>query len=289
MPHVRKIDAKQLNHSCPFISVITVSLDAEATIEDTVASVSMQQANFDFEHVCVDGGSTDSTRRIIDRWAERNRRITRIYERDFGIFDAMNKGLRAAAGEYVLYLNADDFLVAPDTLATAMAGLTPGGDNNPDLIVGDVAMGFPGSRGFWRHRRVPRSLGRLRGTGLFPVHSAQFTKRSLLQSVGGFDSRLRLASDVTQYYDLERAYRPSVRVVRRNITLMRPGGSANANLKAMQLGTVEIYRHLVPTYGRMRAAAMVSVKTMQSLSEIRYGRCPHNRWFDGLRDGGGAG
>jgi glycosyltransferase len=277
-----------LNHFCPFISVITVSLNAEATIEDTVASVSMQRANFHFEHVCVDGGSADGTRRVIDRWAERNRFISRIYEPDEGIFDAMNKGLRAATGEYVLFLNADDFLVAPDTLATAMASLTPGGGKNPDLVVGDAAMGFPDCRGFWRYRRVPRILGRLRGIGLFPVHSAQFTKRSLLQSVGGFDSRLRLASDVTQYYDLERVYRPSVRVVRRNITLMRPGGSANANLGAMQLGTVEIYRHLVPIYGRVRAAAMVFVKTMQSLSEIRYGRCPHDRWFEGLRDDGSA-
>src|SRR5258708_13594837 len=158
----------------------------------------------------------------------------------------MNKGLRAATGEYVLYLNADDFLVAPDALATAMAGLTPGGEKNPDLVVGDVAMGLPGSKGFWRYRRVPRTLGRLRGTGLFPVHSAQFTKRSLLQSVGGFDSRLKLASDVTQYYDLERAYRPSVPVVGRNITVIRPGGAPHSNHQERQPSTLENHRPLEP-------------------------------------------
>jgi hypothetical protein len=60
---------------------------------------------------------------------------------------------------------------------------------------------------------------------------------------------------------------------------MRPGGAANAGLKAIRLGTAEIYNHLKPTHGRIRAAAMVLVKTVQSLTEVRYGRCPHQRWF----------
>src|ERR1700722_12875645 len=93
----------------PFVSVITVSLNAAATIEDTIASVSMQQADFAVEHICVDGGSVDATRVSIDRWAAHSSRLVRVYEPDSGIFDAMNKGLRAARGEYVLFLNADDF------------------------------------------------------------------------------------------------------------------------------------------------------------------------------------
>src|SRR4051794_32136376 len=75
------------------VSVVTVSLNAAGRIEDTLASVSFQQADFGFEHVCVDGGSTDGTREIIDRWASRSSRIRRVYEADSGIFDAMNNGL----------------------------------------------------------------------------------------------------------------------------------------------------------------------------------------------------
>src|SRR6516165_4225703 len=100
----------------------------------------MQRLDFPIEHICVDGGSTDLTRSIIDRWAARSGRIRRVYESDRGIFDAMNKGLRVAAGEYVLFLNADDFLVGPSVLASAMEDLVPGATDNPDLLVGDAVM-----------------------------------------------------------------------------------------------------------------------------------------------------
>jgi glycosyltransferase len=264
----------------PFISIITVSLNAGATIEDTIASVSCQSTSFEIEHICVDGGSTDATRSIIDQWVERRAIPMRpIYESDNGIYEAMNKGLKVARGEYVLFLNADDFLVSPNTLAAVMEGLQPGARQNPDLIVGDVSMGILGRRGLWRHRRVPRWLRRLRGWGLYPVHQGQFTKRCLLEAVGGFDTGSTLASDLNQYYDMEYKIRPSVRIVRFDVAFMRANGAANAGLQPMFKGTVEIYRHLVRTHHYARAVGMTLVKTMQSVSEIRFGRCPHHRWF----------
>jgi glycosyltransferase involved in cell wall biosynthesis len=263
----------------PLLSIVTVSLNTEATIERTLASVALQQVNFGVEHICVDGGSSDHTRAIIDSWAERNPRIMRMYEPDKGIFDAMNKGLRAAQGEYVLFLNADDFLVARDSLALALTGCAHGGADKPDLIVGDAVMGKVGRVGFWRHRRVPRLLGRVRGIGMYPVHQAQFSKRRLLEAVGGFDAGLRLAADINQYYDMESRFQPSTRLVGADIAFMESGGAANAGLKAVCRGTLEVYRHLSAEVGGAKATLMVLVKTLQSVSEIRFGRCPHECWF----------
>jgi glycosyltransferase involved in cell wall biosynthesis len=256
-----------------------VSLNAAATIERTLASVTLQQANFGVEHICVDGGSSDATRSIIDLWASRDSRIVRVYEPDKGIFDAMNKGLCAALGEYVLFLNADDFLVAHDSLARALTACAHGGADNPDLIVGDAVMGEPGRVGLWRHRRVPRLLGLIRGFGMYPVHQAQFSKRRLLEAAGGFDSRLRVAADIIQYYELERRFHPSIRLVRADIAFMQAGGAANAGVKAMARGTLEVYRHLSGEVGGAKASLMVLIKTLQSMSEIRFGRCPHEQWF----------
>lgn len=268
-----------MNQLNPFISIITVSLNAEATIEDTLVSVSLQKSNFEFEHICVDGGSTDRTRAVVDAWALRAGHIKRIYELDDGIFDAMNKGLRAARGEYVLFLNADDFLVAPDTLEKAMDAARPGGDANPDLIAGDVSMGVVAGHGLWRHRRAPRLLARVRGTGLFPIQQGLFVKRRVLEHAGGFDARLRLGSDVNLFYDLERRVGLTIHLLRTDVAFMRAGGAANAGLRAVWLGTREIYAHLAPTHGVVRSAIMVLVKTLQSLGELRYGRCRHDRWF----------
>jgi glycosyltransferase involved in cell wall biosynthesis len=263
----------------PLLSIVTVSLNAAVSIERTLASVALQRTNFVVEHICVDGGSRDGTRSIIDLWASRNPRIVRTYEPDTGIFDAMNKGLSTAQGEYVLFLNADDFLAACDSLAVALDGCVLGSPENPDLIVGDVVMGRVRRIGLWRHRRVPRLLGRVRGFGMYPVHQAQFSKRSLLEAVKGFDSRLRLAADINQYYNIERRFNPSTRRLGKNIAFMEAGGAANAGVKAVCRGTFEVYQHLSAEVGSLKAALMVLVKTLQSVSEIRFGRCPQELWF----------
>ena len=104
-------------------------------------------------------------------------------------------------------------------------------------------------------------------------------KRDLLEGVGGFDARLRYAADVTQYYALERQFKPSIRIVGTDIAFMQAGGNANASMRAVWRGTAETYRFLLPENGRVRAFGMVLAKSLQSISEIRYGRPPHQRWF----------
>lgn len=266
----------------PFVSVVTVSLNSAATIEATLASVALQDAEFGIEHVCVDGGSSDGTRDIIDRWGAKSGRVRRVFEPDSGIFDAMNKGLRACRGEYVLYLNADDFLVAPDTIRRAMHGLVAGGSDNPEIVAGNVRMGRSDGYGFWRRRRVPRLLARIRGTGFFPLHQGMFASRRLLEDVGGFDQCLRIAADVTQFYDMERLFQPSIRLLACDVSFMLAGGAANAGVQAMVHGSLEIYHHLRKTHGVVRASSMLAAKTFQSVSELRYGRAGCRRWmFDG--------
>jgi hypothetical protein len=119
----------------------------------------------------------------------------------------------------------------------------------------------------------------VRGTGCFPIQQGLFAKRQLLENGGGFDARLKLGSDVNLFYDLELKAQPKTRLLRMDVAFMRAGGAANAGLPAIWQGTREIFTHLVPTHGVARSVAMVVVKTLQSLSELRYGRCPHRRWF----------
>ncbi len=182
----------------------------------------------------------------------------------------------------MLFLNADDFLVSPRTLATAMQGIVPGALGNPDLIVGDAVMGSVGKRGVLETSPRPEAAwANSPASG-----STRYTRDSsrsagLLEAVGGFDAHRRLASDLIQYYDIEMNYRPSIRRLGADVAFMQSGGAANAGAAAIIRGSAEIFRHLSARRGFLRACAMLSIKTLQSASEIRYGCCPHQRWFIG--------
>ncbi len=97
----------------PKISIITVVYNAQSLIERTIKSV-LQQSYSNIEYIIIDGGSVDSTIEIIKK---HENKISAFHsEKDKGIYDAMNKGLRIATGDYVLFLNAGDELYSADTL-----------------------------------------------------------------------------------------------------------------------------------------------------------------------------
>jgi GT2 family glycosyltransferase len=95
------------------ISIVTPSLNQGEFIERTIRSVLDQEGDFDLEYLVFDGGSTDGTREVLERYADRLRFVV---EPDTGQANAVNKGLRAATGDVVGWVNSDDLLL-PGTLA----------------------------------------------------------------------------------------------------------------------------------------------------------------------------
>lgn len=90
-------------------SIITVCKNSEKTIERTIQSVLSQTYN-DYEYIIIDGKSTDSTLKIVNSYAKKfNRKLKIISEKDNGIYDAMNKGISIATGEYIGIINSDDY------------------------------------------------------------------------------------------------------------------------------------------------------------------------------------
>ena len=95
------------------ISVVTVCFNAYSTIENTILSVLNQTYRY-IEYIIIDGGSTDGTVEIIKRYADRLSYW--VSEPDKGIYDAMNKGLAVATGDYINFMNAGDRFTSPDVL-----------------------------------------------------------------------------------------------------------------------------------------------------------------------------
>lgn len=100
--------------SNPLISVVTVSYNAVLTIEQTILSV-LNQSYSNIEYVIIDGGSTDGTIDIIKKYADKI--AYWVSETDKGIYDAMNKGIQKAKGEWINFMNAGDILYNSDVFA----------------------------------------------------------------------------------------------------------------------------------------------------------------------------
>lgn len=174
----------------PSISIVTASFNAASTIADTLASVA-GQTGVEFEHLVVDGASRDGTLEVVARYA--NPRLSVVSEPDHGIYDAMNKGLRRANGDYLLFLNADDYLARPDSLKLAAEALATTG---ADCLFADTE--FVGADGRTPQRRLysARHFAPwwLR-VGAMPPHPSMFLRRSLMLELGGYDTSYRIAGD----------------------------------------------------------------------------------------------
>jgi glycosyltransferase involved in cell wall biosynthesis len=104
--------------SGPVLSIITVCFNAEKFIESTIQSV-LSQTYPHIEYIIVDGASKDNTMGVIEKY--RSRIATVVSEKDKGLYDAMNKGMQLATGEYLLFLNADDVLADKDVVSRMFA------------------------------------------------------------------------------------------------------------------------------------------------------------------------
>lgn len=168
------------------LSIITICYNDRAALERTLASVHAQTFR-DFEHIVVDGGSTDGTVELIEQNKDR---ITKwVSEQDGGIYDAQNKGWRMADTEFVQFLNAGDLLAGPTVLEQVMPQLTA----STGIAYGDADLiGTQGMIGKKVHPARITSAYLMRET---VAHQSQFIRKALLEKVGGYDTHYRIAAD----------------------------------------------------------------------------------------------
>ncbi len=172
------------------ISVVTVCFNSAKTIGATLRSV-REQSYENVEHIIIDGGSIDNTLEIV---AAEGAHVTKlISERDSGIYDAMNKGVRLATGDVVAFLNADDFYKNMGVLAQMVKIMQA---EQLDALYGDVEFFWPGQieTVARRYNSGRFTVGGL-GWGWMPAHPALFVRRALFERFGMFRTDYRIAGD----------------------------------------------------------------------------------------------
>lgn len=177
------------HHPHPKFSIITVTYNAGCVLEDTIQSV-ITQTYKNVEYIIVDGGSKDRTLDIVQRY--RDHITTFISEPDRGLYDAMNKGIRLATGDYLCFLNAGDALHEDDTLQLMVHSIPS--DTLPDVLYGETAI-VDEEGHFLRMRRhaAPEQLTwKSFQSGMMVCHQAFFARRDRVEP---YDLKYRFSAD----------------------------------------------------------------------------------------------
>jgi glycosyltransferase involved in cell wall biosynthesis len=177
-----------------FISIITVVYNSELLIRKTIESVICQNEFYKIQYIIIDGNSTDNTKNIINEYTSYISEF--VSEKDFGIYDAMNKGMQYVRGDWVLFLNAGDELADFDVINNISKNIS----NKDEILYGNIIIESNSSL----RKIVPSKLFYLNFKMIF-CHQAVFVKHSLLQStLHPFDLDFKLAADFNQFYNFFR-------------------------------------------------------------------------------------
>jgi glycosyltransferase involved in cell wall biosynthesis len=238
------------------ISIITATWNSGASLRDTMRSV-LSQSFQDFEHIIVDGASTDNTLDIVRALEPEYRgRLKWISEKDRGLYDAMNKGIRMATGDVIGILNSDDFFTTQNVLERIAAEIC-----DVSAVYGDVH--YVHEQDLTRCVRYYSSASFrpwMMRCGFMPAHPSFYCRRDIYAQYGLFDLSFRVAADFEQLLRLIYINRISIKYIPMDFVTMRTGGASSSGFRSHR----QIFRD------HMRAYKKNSVYSNCLLESIRY-------------------
>lgn len=219
------------------ISVITVVLNSQKTIETTINSV-LEQNYPNLEYIIIDGGSTDGTKEIIEKYGERISRF--VSEIDKGIYDALNKGIKMATGDIVGVLNSDDFYANNNVLKTIANEFRT---YNVDSFFADVR--------FVSDLNLTKTIRYISGKsfklfklrfGFMPPHPTLYIKRKYFEEYGYYKTDYKIASDfelIIRFFFINKI---SYRYIPKELVKMRYGGKSTKSISSNYIINREIVK-----------------------------------------------
>lgn len=227
------------------LSIITINYNNAAGLEKTMKSV-LSQTNNDFEYVVIDGGSNDGSADIIRLYEkEFGSRLNWVSERDKGIYNAMNKGIRKAQGEYLEFLNSGDCLVA-DQVVERMVGELKKRDF-PSILYGNMLKSLSDGK-ILRDRCFAGEEITLQGMyhGCLN-HSPAYIKASLFEKYGLYDESLRICSDWKWYVSAIVLGEERPEYVDTDVTLFDMTGISETNKGLLDAERSALLKEMIPS------------------------------------------
>ena len=217
------------------ISIITVSFNSENTIEETILSV-INQNYLNYEYIIIDGKSSDSTLSIITKYKQHIKYI--ISEKDNGMYDAINKGIKLASGNIIGLLNSDDVFSNNNILSQIALNFN---NHKNDILIADVKF-------INNENRVIRNYSSSKWNntkfqyGFMPAHPSFYCRKHLFDIYGYYRTDFKIAADfelLLRFFinkNLKILYLPL------NLVDMKMGGLSTSGIKSTILINKEIYK-----------------------------------------------
>jgi glycosyltransferase involved in cell wall biosynthesis len=221
----------------PLVTVITVVANGVSMIADTIRSV-INQTYDNVEYIIIDGGSTDGTQEVIreyehaiDYW---------VSEKDAGIYDAMNKGIALAIGDYIGMLNSDDCFADPSVLKKMVACLNA---NGMDAVFSCLDIVDPDNLARVLRKYCISSFSPfMLRIGVMPPHPTFYCKRSCYERAGLYRTDYRIAADFEMLARLLLKHRITWEFIDQTTVKMRSGGVSSSGIRSNWVVNREIIR-----------------------------------------------
>ena len=207
------------------ISIITITYNSEQTVEDTIQSVVSQDFP-DIEYIIVDGLSKDNTLAVVNSYTKYIHRL--ISEKDNGLYDALNKGIKVATGDVIGMLHSDDVYAGTNVISKIAQQFAA----NPDVEGVYADLVFVDRNDTSRVLRTwkagefePDAFKK----GWMPPHPTFFVKKSVYDRFGGFNLDLKLSADYELMLRLIHKHQIKISYLPETIVKMRMGGISNTS------------------------------------------------------------
>lgn len=216
------------------ISIITVCFNSEQTIKDTLDSV-LSQDYTNYEYLIIDGKSKDNTLKIIKEYEPKfNGKLKYISEKDNGLYDAMNKGIKMATGDIIGIINSDDIIASNNVFRTVVNKIK---ETNCDGVYSNLLIKDENLEKIVRNFKSGKGNYKL---GWYPPHPTLYLKRTIYDKYGYFDLKYRIAAD---YDFMVRIMKNNAKLeyINMHFTYMRSGGKSTAGFKGYLKSFKESY------------------------------------------------
>jgi len=229
------------------LSIVTINYNNKSGLEKTLNSV-LSQTSAGLEHIIIDDASSDGSAETIKSYAGKAPyKVNWVSEPDNGIYNAMNKGICMATGDYIQILNSGDMLAAPNVterMISEVKRITEQEGVMPDIVYGNMTKVDSEGKLIGKSREIEYSLRQFYSSTL--NHDCAYIKRDLFEKYGFYDENLKIVSDWKWYLQAIGLGDVAPRYVDIDVTIFDGGGISETNLSLRNAERRRVLEEVLP-------------------------------------------